>query len=237
MKKSHTLNSNLKQKISSKKIRTLSSQLWLKRQINDIYVRAAKQEGYYSRSAYKLIEINNKYNILKPGDKVIDIGAAPGGWSQVASNIIFKKNLQGQLICIDLLAVNPVPHAEIITGDFTEVKVIEQIKAAMKGKANTIISDIAPNTTGSKSLDHLRIMNLVELSFNFAKEVLADHGTLVAKVFQGGTGNTLLAMIKQHFQNVHHFKPPASRKESNEIYLIARGFKGNRFLEDTSLKG
>lgn len=228
VKKSHSLNQNLKEKLRPNKKRTLSSQTWLRRQINDIYVKAAKQDGYASRAAYKIIEINNKYKILKSNSKVVDLGAAPGGWSQVVAGTIFKNNIsQGnaKLIAVDLLDITPIEHVDIIKGDFTDSAIVDQIKSLLGGeKASLVMSDMAPNTTGSKSLDHLRIMNLVELTFIFSQEVLEDGGSMVAKVFQGGTENKLLAEIKKRFKSVSHFKPPASRKESSEIYLIAKGF-------------
>ncbi|UQY80392.1 Ribosomal RNA large subunit methyltransferase E [Candidatus Hepatincola sp. Av] len=253
MKKSYTLNSQLKEKLDSKKNRKrkLSSQMWLTRQINDIYVKSAKAEGYYSRSAYKLLEINNKFHILKPSMKVIDTGAAPGGWSQVVANIIFKKeNFQkgdaksqlmetaklvketqlveeAQLIAVDLLPIKPVTKAEFIQGDFTDPAVLEQIKVALKGSTvDVILSDMAPNTTGIQSLDHLKIMALVEIVFQLALSVLSKNGAMVVKVFQGGATNTILQQIKQKFKVVKHYKPPASRTKSTEIYLIAMGFKG-----------
>lgn len=247
MKKSYTLNNQLKEKLDSKKNRKrkLSSQMWLQRQINDIYVKSAKVEGYYSRSAYKLLEINNKFHILKPAMKVIDAGAAPGGWSQVVADIIFKKEnikkeddqpqlvkqnklvAKAQLIAVDLLPIKPVPHAQFIQGDFTELAVLEEIKNALSGeKANVILSDMAPNTTGVKSLDHLKIMALVESVLQLALTVLTENGSMVVKVFQGGATNTILQEIKQKFKIVKHFKPPASRSQSTEIYLIAMGFRG-----------
>lgn len=232
VKQSHSLNQNFKENLRPNKKRTLSSQTWLRRQINDIYVKAAKQDGYASRAAYKIIEINNKYKVLKSNSKVVDLGAAPGGWTQVASQILFKNkknNLDAKLIAVDLLDITPIENVDIVKGDFTDTEVINQIKTLLGGeKANLVMSDMAPNTTGSRSLDHLRIMNLVELTFLFSIEVLEDGGSMVAKVFQGGTENKLLAEIKQSFKTVSHFKPPASRKESSEMYLIATGFKGKK---------
>ena len=231
-KQSHSLNQNLKEKLRPNKKRTLSSQTWLRRQINDIYVKAAKQDGYASRAAYKIIEINNKYKILKSNSKVVDLGAAPGGWSQVAASIIFKNkknSADAKLIVVDLLDITPIENVDILKGDFTDPNIVAKIKDILGGeKASLVMSDMAPNTTGSKSLDHLRIMNLVELTFIFAQEVLEDGGAMVAKVFQGGTENKLLAEIKNKFKTVSHFKPPASRKESSEIYLVATGFKGKK---------
>ncbi len=219
--------SGFKENLTSKKVRKLSSQLWLKRQLNDSYVMLAKKDGYYSRAAYKLLEINEKYKIFKSNQNIIDLGGAPGGWSQVASQIIFKKNQNSNLIAIDLLPIKPVERAHLLQGDFSDINMINHIKELMgENKANVVMSDMSPNTTGSKSLDHIKIMNLVEIAFNFATEVLAVDGVFIAKVFQGGTENILLAKIKKKFSKVEHFKPPASRKESNEIYLIAKGFKG-----------
>ncbi len=221
------IKSGFKEKLTSKKVRKLSSQLWLNRQLNDPFVMLAKKDGYYSRAAYKLLEINEKYKIFKSNQNVIDLGGAPGGWSQVVSKIIFKNNQDSKLIAIDLLPIKPVNKANILQGDFSDINIINHIKEILgEKKANVIMSDMSPNTTGSKSLDHIKIMNLVEIAFNFALEVLDVNGVFIAKVFQGGTENILLAQIKKRFSKVEHFKPPASRKESNEIYLIAKGFKG-----------
>lgn len=219
----------LKQNVNAKKIRKLSSQQWLKRQLNDIYVKSAKEEGYYSRSAYKLIEIHNKFKIFKPGLIVIDLGAAPGGWSQVVSNYIFINNAKdAQLISVDLLDIKDVPFSEFIKGDFTTSEVLDAINAKLKGnKADIVLSDMSPNTTGSKSLDHLRIINLIETAFSFSKNILRKDGIFIAKVFQGGAHKDLLEDLKKSFKKVHHFKPQSSRKESNEIYIIALGYKNN----------
>jgi 23S rRNA (uridine2552-2'-O)-methyltransferase len=220
-------NSGFKDSLKSKKPRKLSSQLWLKRHINDIYVRSAQKDGYYSRASYKILEINEKYKIFKSGQKVVDLGAAPGGWSQVVGEIIFKNNApSSQLIAIDLLDIKDIQYATLLKGDFTDLEMLEQIKNLFNGeKIDVVMSDMSPNTTGSKSVDHIKIMYLVEMAFDFAITHLKTNGVFIAKVFQGGTENTLLAKIKQHFNKVEHFKPPASRKESNEIYLVAIGFK------------
>ena len=226
MKKLHSLTKNtLKTNLNRNKKRKLSSQIWLKRQLNDIYVHSARAAGYHSRAAYKLIEIDAKYSILKKGVKVVDVGAAPGGWSQVIVNKIFP-HVTSKLISVDLLPINEVPYMHGIQGDFTDINVVNEVKTLLDGKANMVLSDMAPNTTGSRSVDHLRIIALVELALQFAFEVLDVGGVFVCKVFQGGTESVLLNEIKKRFKQVDHFKPPASRKESKEIYLVAQGFKG-----------
>ncbi len=230
MKKSYSIGrTSFKKKLDTKK-KTLSSQTWLLRHINDIYVQAAKQEGYASRASYKLIEINQKYKLFKQRMNVVDLGAAPGGWSQVVANSIFSNSNNYQsankLIAVDLLPMTKIDNVTAITADFTNQDTLLQIKSLLVGeKADLLMSDMAPNTTGSKSLDHLRIVHLAELTFAFAKEILAENGAMVIKVFQGGTETKLLAEIKNSFSKISHFKPPASRKESSEIYLIAKGFK------------
>ncbi len=226
VKKSYgKIRSQKKQSIDAKKVKKLSSQMWVRRQLNDVYVQAAKKEGYYARSAYKLIEINDKYKIIKPKSRIIDLGAAPGGWSQVVSKII-GSNPESQLIAVDLLDIKFVKNAYNIKGDFTDPEIIKSIYETLNNnKVFSVLSDMAPNTTGYKSLDHFKIINLVEIAYNFAISILEEGGSFVAKVFQGGTEKNLLAQIKQNFKEVHHFKPPASRKESKELYLVAKGFK------------
>jgi 23S rRNA (uridine2552-2'-O)-methyltransferase len=217
----------LKTHVFKKNIKS-SSRDWLNRQMNDIYVKSAKEDGFYARSAYKLVEINEKYRLLKPNTKVIDLGAAPGSWSQVVAKTIFSKSSKGStLICLDLLDIKPIPNASLLKGDFTDAAVQNQISEILNGeKADVILSDMAPNTTGNANVDHLRIMDLVEQTYNFAINHLAKDGSFVAKVFAGGTESQLLAKIKQSFAKVNHFKPDASRKESKEIYLVATGFRG-----------
>lgn len=225
-KKDFTTTNSLKQHVKKANLK-LSSQKWLQRQLNDPFVIKAKKQGYYARSAYKLIELNEKYKFLKPNIKVIDLGAAPGSWSQVVAEKIFTKNsANSMLISLDLLPIKEVPNAIIMQGDFTDLAVQNNILQALNGKANVIVSDMAPNTTGSKSVDHLRIIDLVEQAYFFSTENLEKNGVFIAKVFAGGTNNVLLAKIKQSFAKVSHFKPQSSRKDSNEVYVVAMGFKG-----------
>jgi 23S rRNA (uridine2552-2'-O)-methyltransferase len=210
-------------KVKTAKNRSLSSSEWLRRQLNDEYVILSKKEGYRSRAAYKLIEINNKFSFLKLGQKIVDLGAAPGGWSQVASNIIGKN---GKVIAIDLLDIPSIDNVDFIQGDFCSSDSVEKLLSMLNGKANIILSDMAPNTTGHKTTDHLRIMDLCERVFEFAKTCLEIDGTLVIKIFQGGATSSVLSEIKKSFKDVKHFKPEASRKESSEVYLVARGYRG-----------
>ncbi len=204
-----------------------SSVAWIKRQINDPFVKQAHLEGYRCRSAFKLIEIDNKFKIFNSGKVVIDIGAAPGSWAQIA----VKKCGKGNTIAIDLLPILPIDGCELIKGNFTDTNIQQTIikKINNKGKqyADIIMSDMAANTTGFKSADHLRTIALVESAWNFAKVLLANNGTFIAKVFMGGTENNLLNDLKKCFRNVKHFKPKSSRSESIETYLVATGFKRN----------
>ena len=200
-----------------------SSQLWLKRQINDPYVAKARKEGYRSRAAYKLLEIEEGIKCLKRGAVVVDLGAAPGSWAQVA---IEKIGLKGTVIGIDLLPIEPMVGAEFIEGDFTEEKPLQHLEKLLHGKkVDVVLSDMAPNTTGHGQTDHLRIMHLCSLAFHFAQEHLKEGGSFICKVFAGGTEAQLLTEIKKSFASVKHVKPGASRKESAEIYLVAKGFR------------
>ena len=209
-----------KTKVRTAKGRKNSSTRWLKRQLNDPYIHKAELDGYRSRAAYKLIEINEKHNFLAKGQTIIDLGAAPGGWSQIANNMGCK------VVGIDLLEIEPMDGVEFLQMDFMDDEAPDALKALINGKADVVLSDMAPNTTGHKQTDHLRIMAVVEAAYHFACEVLEKDGVFVAKVFQGGAQNTLLADMKQSFTSVKHIKPPASRKESSEQYLIASGFRG-----------
>ena len=201
-----------------------SSQTWLKRQINDPYVAKARKEGYRSRAAYKLLEIEETIKCLKKGAVVVDLGAAPGSWAQV---VLEKVGIKGIVIGIDLLPIDPMVGAEFIEGDFTEDKPLYQLEALLHGKrVDVVLSDMAPNTTGHNQTDHLRIMNLCALAFHFAQQHLKEGGTFLCKVFAGGTEAQLLSEIKKAFTSVKHVKPGASRKESAEIYLVAKGFRG-----------
>ncbi len=208
-----------KDRVKNKKIKDSSKQ-WLQRHINDPYVHKANAEGFRSRAAFKLIEINEKIHILKPGMKVVDLGAAPGGWSQVLA-----KKKMAHIAAIDILAMDPIEGVDFIEMDFTDNEAPDRLKSIMQGEADVVLSDLSPNTTGHKRTDHLRMMALVEMAWDFAKDVLKPGGSFVTKVFQGGAEGDFLAGLKPHFQTVKHIKPPASRSESSEIYLIGIGFR------------
>lgn len=208
-----------KKKVKTAKGRKGSSTRWLKRQLNDPYVAGAQEAGYRSRAAFKLKEIDKKCGLLKPGLKVVDLGAAPGGWSQVAA----EKGCE--VVALDLLAMEPIEGVAFIQMDFMDDKAPEKLKDMLGGPADLVLSDMAPNTTGHKQTDHLRIMAVVEAAHHFALDVLKPGGAFVAKVFQGGAESALLAEMKRQFKTVRHIKPPASRKESSEQYLVATGFK------------
>ena len=205
--------------------RKSSSTRWLQRQVNDPYVAEAKRQGYRGRAAFKLIEMDEKLGLIKPGMVVVDLGAAPGGWSQVATQ---KK---AKVVAIDLLAMDPIPDVVFVQMDFMDDDAPARLQAMLKplakdGLVDLVLSDMAPNTTGHKQTDHLRIMAVVEAAYAFARDVLKPGGTFVAKVFQGGAQSELLAEMKHDFEKIRHLKPPASRKESAEQYLVASGFRG-----------
>lgn len=205
--------------IKNKKL-TESSKKWLQRQMNDPYVEKAQKAGYRSRASYKILEIQRRFKIFDKHSIVLDLGAAPGGWSQVVANIAKK------VIAIDLLDMEPIRNVQFIKGDFTEEKNMQMLIGLLENeKADTVLSDMAPNTCGIKKIDHLRIINLLEDVYAFSTSILKPGGSLVAKVFQGGATNELLCKLKQSFTRVRHFKPIASRKESSEMYLIAQGYK------------
>ncbi|MGF9758027.1 RlmE family RNA methyltransferase [Microvirga sp. 0TCS3.31] len=214
---------NLKQRVKTANKRSLSSQKWLERQLNDPYVARAKREGYRSRAAYKLLEIDEKYRILKPGQRVVDLGAAPGGWSQIAAKVVGAK---GKVVGIDLLPIDPMPGVEFIELDFLDESAPGRLIEMLGGPADVVMSDMAANTTGHKKTDHLRIIGLAEAAIYFAREILAPGGAFIAKVFQGGTENQLLADLKRDFAVVRHVKPAASRADSAELYVMATGFRG-----------
>ena len=201
--------------------RTSASQQWLKRQLNDPYVTAAVAQGWRSRAAFKLIEMDDRYQLIKPGMRVLDLGAAPGGWCQVA-----KKRGAGQVVALDLLPLDAIAGVTMLQGDFNDADMPDRLRAALGGPADLVLSDMAPNTTGHNATDHLRIIALAELALDFAIKVLAPGGGFVAKVFQGGSEKQMLAPMKLAFATVRHAKPPASRKESSELYVIATGFRG-----------
>lgn len=209
-------------KLRNARGRKVSSQRWLQRQLNDPYVSQAKQMGYRSRAALKLIEINLKYDFLTPGKKVIDLGAAPGGWTQV---IVDSVGPTGQVIAIDLIEIDPIPGATFFCADFLDPATTAQIESELGGgKADLILSDMSPAVTGHRPTDHLRIMALVEEAFAFALENLAANGVFLTKIIQGGTEEELIKQMKKHFEKVKLVKPPASRKDSSEIYILAQGF-------------
>lgn len=210
------------ERVKTAKRRKTSSTRWLQRQLNDPFVQEAQRLGYRSRSAFKLQEIDDKVKILKRGIKVVDLGAAPGGWCQVAAEKGAK------IVALDILPMDELPDVESIEIDFMDDKAVDMLVAALDGSADIVMSDMAPNTTGHKQTDHIRIMILIEAAYEFAVDVLNPGGTFIAKVFQGGAQHELLARIKKDFKSVKHFKPDSSRKESSEQYLIARGFRGER---------
>jgi 23S rRNA (uridine2552-2'-O)-methyltransferase len=210
-------------RLRTAKGRTTASQKWLERQLNDPYVRAAQARGLRSRAAFKLIEIDEKYRLLKPGARVVDLGAAPGGWTQV---VVQKAGPRGRVVALDLLAMDPLPGATVLQGDFQDPAAEQAVLAALDGPADLVLSDMAPNTTGHGATDHLRIIGLAELALDFAIKVLAPGGGFVAKVFQGGSEKALLEALKRNFASVRHAKPPASRKDSSELYVVAMGFRG-----------
>lgn len=203
--------------------RTASSNRWLSRQLNDPYVRQAKAEGYRSRAAYKLIELDEKFGVLKGAKRVVDLGVAPGGWTQV----VRKKRPQAAIVGIDLLPTEPIEGATLIEMDFMADAAPAALVEALGGPTDLVLSDMAANTVGHKATDHLRTMGLVEAAAWFAVENLEPGGAFVAKVFAGGTDAEILALLKKHFRTVKHAKPPASRKDSSEWYVIAQGFKGD----------
>jgi 23S rRNA (uridine2552-2'-O)-methyltransferase len=223
---------NLKQRLKTARKRTLSSQKWLERQLNDPYVARAKKEGYRSRAAYKLLEIDDKYRLLKPGQRVVDLGAAPGGWSQIAAARVGSANGKGRVVGIDLLPIEAMTGVDFIELDFLDESAPGRLVEMLGGPADVVMSDMAANTTGHKKTDHLRIMGLAEAAIYFAREILAPGGTFVAKVFQGGTENQLLADLKRDFAVVRHVKPAASRSDSSELYVLATGFRGGNDRAD-----
>jgi 23S rRNA (uridine2552-2'-O)-methyltransferase len=217
---------DLKVRVKTGKGRKIGSTLWLQRQLNDPYVARAKAEGYRSRAAYKLKELDERYKLLRPGMRVVDLGAAPGGWSQVAAAATGSTDANPLIVAIDYLDMDPIPGVAFLKKDFTDDDAPAALLERLGGrKPDIVMSDMAAPTTGHRPTDHLRIVALVELAAHFAVDVLAPGGTFIAKVFQGGTEHELLAMLKRHFATTHHAKPKASRAESAETYLLARGFK------------
>jgi len=208
-----------------------SSRRWLERHLNDPYVHRAQAEGYRSRAAFKLLEINEKYNLLKKGQKVIDLGAAPGGWCQVAAQIAGSSDEHPHIIGIDYLHVDPLPGVIMLEMDFLDDDAPRKLLDALGDRPDIVMSDMAAVTIGHKQTDHLRTAHLCEVAADFAVSVLKPGGHFLAKTFQGGTENAVLTLLKQNFKSVHHVKPPASRAESVELYLLARHFKGRNAAE------
>jgi 23S rRNA (uridine2552-2'-O)-methyltransferase len=208
--------------------RKLSSKLWLERQLNDPYVAQAKREGFRSRAAFKLAEIDDKYRFLKPGITVVDLGAAPGGWSQIAAKRIAAANGKGRVIAIDLLDMPEIPGVSFARIDFLDDAAPAKLIAMIGGGADVVLSDMAPNTTGHRKTDQLRVLGLVEGATAFAAEVLNPGGTFVAKVFQSGADAALMTELKRDFATVKHVKPASSRQDSSERYVLAMGFRGKR---------
>jgi 23S rRNA (uridine2552-2'-O)-methyltransferase len=206
--------------------RTTSSARWLERQLNDPYVVAAKREGFRSRAAYKLLEMDDKYRLLKPGQRVVDLGAAPGGWSQIAADRVKSLDGRGQVVAIDYLGMEPLPGVEIVELDFNDPEAETRLKSLMReGGADIVLSDMAAPTVGHAKTDHMRIMALAESAAYFARDVLTPGGAFVCKVLQGGAEKDLLDFLKTSFAVVRHVKPPASRSDSAELYVVATGFR------------
>ena len=212
-----------KVRVRAKSGRSPSSRVWLERQLNDPYVKEARTKGYRSRAAWKLVEVDQKATLLKPGGRVVDLGAAPGGWAQVAAEGVGRS---GKVVAIDVLDMEAIAGVDFLKLDFLDPAASDKLKALLGGPADLVLSDMAANATGHRKTDHLRIMALVEAAAAFAAEVLKPGGAFLAKVIQGGTETALLAALKRDFAGVRHVKPPASRKESAELYVLATGFRG-----------
>jgi 23S rRNA (uridine2552-2'-O)-methyltransferase len=211
-----------KETVKNKKL-SKSSRAWVLRQLNDPWVAEAQKLGYRSRAAFKIIQLDEKSNLFHPTAVVVDLGAAPGGWSQIAAQRLGKK---GKIIAMDLLTMDPLPGVDFLQGDFTDPDIQEKLMAMIDGRqVDVVMSDIAPNTTGHNDTDHLRIMAIAEEALAFAQDVLATGGAFVCKVFQGGADKDLLNLLKKDFEKVRHIKPPASRKDSAEMYVVATGFR------------
>ncbi len=220
-------------RVKTAKGRKLSSTLWLQRQLNDPYVQSAQRDGYRSRAVYKLIEINDKYKLLKPGMKVLDLGATPGGWSQYAAKRVRSGQGRGQVIALDINEMDDIPNVDFLLCDFEEPNSDQMILDALNGhKADCVISDMAAPSTGHKQTDHLRIIGLCEAALYTAREILAPDGFFLAKVLQGGSERDLLNNLKKDFKQVRHVKPKASRADSSELYVLATGFRGGSNQED-----
>ena len=217
----------LKVRLKKGKERTVSQRAWLERQLNDPYVAEARKQGYRSRAAFKLTEIDDKYKFLKPGGYIVDLGAAPGGWSQVASKRVKSVDGKGRVVAIDMHGMDELPGVTVFKKDFLEDDAPDLLKNALGGeKADAVISDLAAHATGHRQTDHIQIMGLVEVGYDFAKQVLKPGGVFLAKVLRGGTEGDLLRMLKKDFAIVRHVKPMASRDDSAELFVLATGFRG-----------
>ena len=216
---------DLRVKVKTAKGRKASSQRWLERQLNDPYVQEARKLGYRSRAAFKLAQLDDKCRLLKPGMRVVDLGAAPGGWTQIAVERTKALTSKAKIVALDILPMDPVPPAIVLHLDFTKDSAPDALKQALDGEADLVLSDMAAPTTGHRETDHIRIIALADMAYEFAAEVLAPGGAFVAKVFQGGSERELLARLKQDFATIRHVKPPASRAESAEVYVVAQGFR------------
>lgn len=230
------INRSMTEKVKTAKGRKGSSTKWLQRQLNDPYVAEARVRGYRSRAAFKLLELDDKFSILKPGKRIVDLGAAPGGWTQVIIERVGPKenndSSSHQVIALDINEMEEIPGAKVMLQDFLEPEAPELLKGLLNGPADVVLSDMAAPATGHAPTDHMRIMDLCEMALEFAEEVLAPDGVFLAKVLQGGTETQLLARMKQSFRTVKHAKPPASRSDSAEMYVIAQGFRGARKVPD-----
>jgi 23S rRNA (uridine2552-2'-O)-methyltransferase len=223
-------------KVKTAKGRKISSTLWLQRQLNDPYVAEAKKKGYPSRAAFKLSELDDKFHFLKAGKRIIDLGAAPGGWTKVAvERTKPETNAKGIVVALDINEMEPVTGATVIHHDFLDEQAPDLLKEALGGPADIVLTDMAAPASGHAATDHLRIMGLCEAALEFAYEVLAPNGTFIAKVLQGGTENEMLAQMKRSFKTVRHTKPPSSRSDSAEMYVVASGFRGNNDKEEEGL--
>jgi 23S rRNA (uridine2552-2'-O)-methyltransferase len=229
----------LRVRVKTAKGRKLSSTLWLERQLNDPYVIRAKKEGFRGRAAYKILELDDRYGFLKPGGRVVDLGCAPGGWCQVAVERVNAlgqnpKKPVGTVLGVDLQEVEPIPGAEIHQLDFLDDDADEKVKRWLGGRADVVMSDMAASASGHKATDHLRIVALVEAALAFAFDVLEDDGTFVAKVLAGGAENEMQTLLKRNFRKVANVKPPASRSDSSEKFVVAQGFRGRQVAADAA---
>jgi 23S rRNA (uridine2552-2'-O)-methyltransferase len=218
---------SLKVRVKTAGKRTQSQKIWLERQLNDPYVAQARREGFRSRAVYKLKEMDERFHLFKQGQKIVDLGAAPGGWAQYAAKRVGAAEGRGRVVGIDLLDIEAIPGVEFTVMDFNDADAPERLKAMLGGRADAVLSDMAANATGHRQTDHLKIVALAELAIEFAREVMAPGGFFLAKVLQGGTEHTLLADLKRDFATVRHVKPKASRADSAELYVLATGYRGS----------